>query len=145
MTDEEEEREVWPSRTGFVLAAMGSAIGLGNVWRFPYYCYKYGGGAFLVPYFIALFTTGIPLMILEYSVGQKFRTSAPVAFAKMDKRFGWVGWFALIMSMVVMLYYTVILSWSVLYMGKSFNLSWGADTKDYFLNDFLNLSNGPGD
>jgi len=141
---DEQEREVWPSRTSFVLAAMGSAVGLGNVWRFPYYCYKYGGGAFLIPYFIALFTAGIPLMVLEYSVGQKFRTSAPVAFAKINRRWGWVGWFALTMSFIVMLYYMVLMSWSLLYMGKSFNLSWGSDTSGYFLDDFLNVSSGPG-
>lgn len=142
--EEKEERDVWPSRTSFVLAAMGSAVGLGNVWRFPYYCYKFGGGAFLIPYFIALFTTGIPLMVLEYSVGQKFRTSAPVAFAKMDKRLGWIGWFALIMSMIVILYYMVIMSWSIIYMYKSFDLSWGDNTSDHFLNDFLSVSDGPG-
>lgn len=128
-----------------MLAAMGSAIGLGNVWRFPYYCYKYGGGAFLLPYFIALFTTGIPLMILEYSVGQKFRTSAPVAFAKINKRWGWVGWFALFMSLIVMMYYMVILSWSLIYMGKSLTLAWGNNTETHFLQDFLNVSDGPGD
>ncbi len=143
-TDEEEEREMWPNRASFVLAAMGSAVGLGNVWRFPYYCYKFGGGAFLIPYFIALFTTGIPLMILEYSCGHKYRTSAPVAFAKINRKWGWVGWFALTMSLIVMLYYMVIMSWSLLYMFKSFNLSWGTDTSDYFINDFLSRSSGPG-
>lgn len=140
----EEERDVWPSRTSFVLAAMGSAVGLGNVWRFPYYCYKFGGGAFLIPYFVALFTTGIPLMILEYSCGHKFRTSAPVAFARINRKWGWVGWFALTMSLIVMLYYMVIMSWSLLYMFKSFDLAWGSDTSDYFINDFLNRSDGPG-
>ena len=142
---EDNHREIWPSRTGFVLAAMGSAIGLGNVWRFPYYCYRYGGGAFLIPYFIALFTTGIPLMILEYNVGQKYRTSAPVAFARMDRRFGWVGWFALIMGTIVIMYYMVILSWSLLYMGKAATLDWGDDTSGHFLGSFLNASDGPGD
>lgn len=139
-----EKRELWPSRSSFVLAAMGSAVGLGNVWRFPYYCYKYGGGAFLIPYFIALFTSGIPLLILEYNIGQKFRTSAPVAFARMDKRFGWVGWFALFMGTIVIMYYMVILSWSLIYMGKSATLAWGDDPSGHFLNDFLNVSSGPG-
>ena len=142
--EEEQEREMWPNRASFVLAAMGSAVGLGNVWRFPYYCYKFGGGAFLIPYFIALFTTGIPLMILEYSCGHKFRTSAPVAFAKINKKWGWVGWFALTMSLIVMLYYMVIMSWSLLYMFKSFNLDWGSNTSDHFTNTFLNRSDGPG-
>jgi len=152
VTDEDEgtgekkgERETWPHWSSFVLAAMGSAVGLGNVWRFPYYCYKYGGGAFLVPYFIALFTTGIPLMILEFNVGHKFKTSAPVAFARMNKKWGWVGWFAIIMSIIVILYYMVIMAWSLSYLVKSFNLGWGDNAEHHFLNDFLNVSNGPGD
>jgi len=137
-------REMWPNRASFVLAAMGSAVGLGNVWRFPYYCYKFGGGAFLIPYFVALFTTGIPLMILEYSCGHKFRTSAPVAFSKINRKWGWVGWFALTMSLIVMLYYMVIMSWSLLYMFKSFDLAWGSNTGDYFNGEFLSRSSGPG-
>ncbi|RLF57467.1 MAG: sodium-dependent transporter, partial [Thermoplasmata archaeon] len=57
--------EKWQSRTAFLLAAIGSAVGLGNIWRFPYVCYRNGGGAFLIPYFVALFTVGIPLLIAE--------------------------------------------------------------------------------
>ena len=57
----------WQKRSSFILAAIGSAVGLGNVWRFPYICYQNGGGAFLIPYFVALFTTGIPQMILEFA------------------------------------------------------------------------------
>lgn len=138
------DRERWSSRSSFVLAAMGSAVGLGNVWRFPYYCYKYGGGAFLIPYFIALFTSGIPLLILEYNIGQMFRTSAPVAFARINRWFGWVGWFALFMGAIVIMYYMVILSWSFLYMGKSATLAWGDNPSEHFLSDFLNVTSGPG-
>ena len=82
---EEEESEGtkgethWPSRTGFLLAAIGSAIGLGNVWRFPYLAYEYNGGAFLIPYIIAMFVTGIPLLILEMGVA---RRSAPARHSR---------------------------------------------------------------
>ena len=63
------KRDQWGSKLGFIFAAIGSAVGLGNIWRFPYVVYKNGGGAFLIPYFVAIFTAGIPLMILEYAMG----------------------------------------------------------------------------
>ena len=75
-------REIWSSRTGFILAAVGSAVGLGNIWRFSYVTYENGGGAFLVPYFVALFTAGIPLMILEFGMGGKFKGAAPLALKR---------------------------------------------------------------
>ena len=78
------KRVHWDSRTAFVLAAIGSAIGLGNIWRFPYICYKYGGGAFLIPYFVALLTAGIPLMILEFAIGHRMAGSAPLSFSKIS-------------------------------------------------------------
>ena len=65
----EEQRENWGSRTGFVLAAIGSAVGLGNLWGFPYKLYRYGGGAFLIPYICAMLVIGIPVLILEFSPG----------------------------------------------------------------------------
>jgi len=75
-------RERWDNRTAFVLAAIGSAVGLGNVWRFPYVCYQNGGGAFLIPYFVALFTAVIPILILEFSLGTKFGKGAPGSLAR---------------------------------------------------------------
>ena len=79
-----EERERWGGRLPFIMAVIGSAVGLGNVWRFPYVASKSGGGAFLVPYFIALITAGIPLMIVEYTLGQKFQRGAPEALAAVN-------------------------------------------------------------
>lgn len=139
------EREKWPSRWSFVFAAIGSAIGLGNVWRFPYSCYKYGGGAFLIPYFVALLTAGIPLMILELSIGQKMRLSAPMAFTKINKKWGWVGWFAIFLSLGIVIYYTVVMAWCLVYLIHSFTLAWGDNASEFFIHDFLGLSSGPGD
>ena len=64
------QREQWGTHLGFILACIGSAVGLGNIWRFSYLAYKNGGGSFLVPYFIALISVGIPIMILEFAIGQ---------------------------------------------------------------------------
>ena len=84
-------RARWTSRTIFLFAAIGSAVGLGNVWRFPYLTYKYGGGAFLIPYLIALFIIGIPLIMLEFGLGQKFQKGAIDSFKKINKRIRGIG------------------------------------------------------
>lgn len=136
-------REHWDNRPAFVLAAIGSAIGLGNVWRFPYICFKYGGGAFLIPYIIALFTAGIPLLILEFSLGHKMAASAPESFRKIGVKKEWLGWFAILVALGITAYYAVIMSWCGNYFCYSFNLSWGKDTADFFNNKFLAISNGP--
>ncbi len=142
----EEKQEVqWSSRWGFLLAAVGSAIGLGNVWRFPNIAYEYGGGGFLIPYIIAMFVTGIPLLILEMGIGKTFRTSAPFAFIKMEKRMGWVGWMMLLFGFIVMSYYTVIIAWSLFYAGASTTLAWGADPTGFFYDRVVGVTDGPGD
>ena len=106
-----EKREHWDSRLGFLLATIGSAVGIGNIWRFSYIVYKNGGGAFLLPYFIALLTVGIPLLLLEQGVGHKLRASAPLVFHKITKKFEWVGWWSIAIVMFgVVLYYAVIIS-----------------------------------
>jgi NSS family neurotransmitter:Na+ symporter len=134
----------WSSRWGFILAAVGSAIGLGNVWRFPNIAYEYGGGAFLIPYIIAMFLSGIPLLILEMGIGKTLRTSAPFALIKLDKRMGWVGWMMLLFGFIVMSYYTVIIAWSLFYAGASVDLAWGTDPEGYFYNTVVGRTEGPG-
>jgi NSS family neurotransmitter:Na+ symporter len=134
------EKTYWPSRMSFVFAAIGSAIGLGNVWRFPYVCYANGGGAFLIPYLVALFTAGIPLMLLEMGLGHKMEAGAPTAFAKAGKRKEWLGWLAVGVGFIIVCYYAVIMAWSVNYFRFSFNLAWGQDTQGFFFNEFLNKS-----
>ncbi len=109
-------RERWNSRTAFVMAAVGSAVGLGNVWRFPVTCYRYGGGAFFIPYFVALLTAGVPLMILEYGIGQMMQGSAPKALGRVNRHTEWVGWFALLVGLVISIYYAIIMAYSVSYL-----------------------------
>ena len=137
------ERERWNNRIAFVMASIGSAVGLGNLWRFPYICYKNGGGAFLIPYFVALFTAGIPLMILEFSFGHRFQGSAPHSFASIKKRWEWVGWWALLIGFVITTYYNVVIAWSIDYLFYSFPLSWGDNAKEFFFSKFLNITSSP--
>ncbi len=137
-------REQWNSQLGFVLAAVGSAIGLGNIWRFSYMAYQYGGGAFLVPYVVALLTAGIPLLLLEFSMGHERGGSAPLAFARIDRRFEAVGWWAVTFVMFgIVLYYTVIIAWCLNYCVYSAGLAWGPDPNDFFFKQYLQLSQNP--
>lgn len=136
-------RENWDSHRAFILASIGSAIGLGNLWRFPFVCYENGGGTFLIAYFIALFTAGIPILLLELGIGHKFRLAAPGAFKKVDKRFEWVGWWAVLVSFVIVTYYAVVMAWSVMYGYFSLSDKWGSNPTSFFYNGFLGLTEGP--
>jgi len=139
-------RERWKSRSVFLLAAVGSAVGLGNVWRFPYVIYKYGGGAFLIPYLIALFVIGIPLLLLEFSLGQKFQKGAVRAFKSIHHKLGGIGALALLSGFVIVIYYAVIMAWSLVYLIYSFNfnLPWANDAEGFFFNNVLRLTEGVG-
>ena len=137
------ERGEWGTRAGFILAAVGSAIGLGNIWRFPYTTASNGGGAFLIAYIIALLTAGIPIMILEFGLGHKMKRSAPGAFKKLGANWEWLGWWQAAISFVIAVYYTAIIGWAMSYMMYSLNLSWGEDTKGFFFGNYLGLTDGP--
>ncbi|MFH1504829.1 MAG: sodium-dependent transporter [Candidatus Omnitrophota bacterium] len=137
-------RPQWKTHVGFLLAAVGSAIGLGNIWRFSYLCYKNGGGAFVLPYLIALFVVGIPLMILEIGLGHKMRGSAPASFAGISKKYEWLGWWQIIFVMFgIVLYYSVVISWCLNFFFFSSKLSWGQDPNTFFFKKFLMISKGP--
>jgi NSS family neurotransmitter:Na+ symporter len=137
-------RDRWDSRAGFVLAAVGSAVGLGNVWRFPYICYKNGGGAFLIPYFVALLTAGIPLLILEYALGHRMQAGAPKSFENVSQKTGYVGWWAVFAGFAIVTYYAVIMAWCFGYLIHSLSVAWGANAESFFHYTFLQLSSGPG-
>lgn len=139
----EEKRDQWGSKLGFILSAVGSAIGLGNIWRFPYVAYTNGGGAFLIPYFFAIFTAGIPLLILEYGMGHKFKGSTPLAMARASKRWEWLGWWPTINAFIILTYYSMILSWAVNYLKLSFNKGWGNNLNEFFHKDFIQLTSSP--
>ena len=132
-----QQRENWSGRTGFIIAAIGSAVGLGNIWRFPYVAYDNGGGAFMVPYLIALLTAGIPLLFLDYIIGHKYRTAAPRAYKKFSPSGQFVGWWQTLVSFVIAIYYAAVIVWAGSYMFFSFGQKWGEDTTNFFVSDFV--------
>lgn len=132
-----EQRESWSARSGFIIAAIGSAIGLGNIWRFPYVAYENGGGAFLIPYLIALFAAGLPLLFLDYAVGQKYRGAPPTAFKRIKKSFESLGWWQTMVPFVIAIYYASILSWAGSYVFFSLNQKWGDDPQTFFFSNYL--------
>lgn len=133
------KREQWGSRAGFILAAVGSAIGLGNIWRFPYMAYENGGGAFFIPYLFAMVSAGIPFMIMEFTLGHKLRGAAPRAFSKLGGKLEWLGWFQVFIAAVIAVYYIAVIGWAISYLGFSFTQSWGADTNAFFFGEYLQL------
>ncbi len=141
-----EERAIWGSKFGFLMAAIGSAVGLGNIWRFSYVTYDNGGAAFLIPYLVAILVAGIPLMILEYGFGHKERGSSPLSFGNHGRFMEGVGWWMPTVATIgIQLFYAVVMAWCVRYFFFSFTLAWGADTEAFFYKEFLNLSKGPFD
>lgn len=140
----QQPREQWATRTGFLMAAIGSAIGLGNIWRFPAVAYDNGGGAFLLPYLVALLTAGIPLLIMEYTIGRKYRMSPPAALRRMARPAEVLGWWQVMVSFVIATYYAVILAWAVRYVGFSVGQQWGADPEAFLFGTFLKVAPAPG-
>jgi NSS family neurotransmitter:Na+ symporter len=98
-----------------------------------------------VPYLIALFLTGVPLLVLEMGIGKTMRMSPPYALRKLDKRVAWVGWFMLGLGFVIISYYSVVIAWSLVYTGASAGLSWGDNTQAFFDDHVVGVTAGPGD
>jgi neurotransmitter:Na+ symporter, NSS family len=139
-----DNRPQWGTRAGFIFAAVGSAVGLGNIWRFPAVAYENGGGAFFLPYLFALLTAGIPLLILEFTLGQKYRGSAPLTFARINKKSEALGWWQLAISFVISTYYAVIIAWAMSYSKFSFTLAWGDKPDEFLFGEYLHLADKPG-
>ncbi len=135
-------RDRWPSRIAFIYAAIGCAVGLGNVWRYPYLAHKFGGGAFLIPYLIALFVAGIPLLILEFALGQKIQKGAVDSLAAIKKKLSGLGWWALFTAFIVISYYVAVMAWSFIYLFVSPGVQWSADPETYFFSNVLQISDG---
>ena len=127
------KRDRWRGRFVFIMAAVGSAVGLGNVWRFPYVAFENGGGAFLIPYFVALITAGIPLMILEYALGQKFQSGPPRAMGQINKGFKWVGWMALLVGLSISFYYVIIMAYCWFFTFASPGMEWTKPVSEKYI------------
>ncbi|KAM9385735.1 sodium-dependent serotonin transporter [Pholidichthys leucotaenia] len=118
--DQQPSRPTWSRQIEFTLAGIGCAVGLGNVWRFPYLCYRSGGGAFLIPYLLMLFVLGIPLLYMELTVGQYTRRGPVHALATVCPLFKGVGMASVAISFIMCTYYNVVITWALYYLFSSF-------------------------
>ena len=138
-----EKRDTWNSRFTFILASVASAVGLGNMWRFPGIVYQNGGGAFLIPYFIAIVTAGIPLLAMEISLGKHFQAGSPIALKKLNPHFEWIGWLGVGTASCIASYYSTVLAWVIYYVYLSFSSPWmHKAAADVFMKDALHVSSG---
>jgi neurotransmitter:Na+ symporter, NSS family len=131
---EESGRATWSNKTAFILAAAASAVGLGNMWRFPYLAAKFGGGTFIFTYLILVFTFGVSLLLLEIALGRKTRLSAIGAFGAYGKKFTFIGLLASIVPFIITPYYCIIGGWVIKYMVAfvTTDVSSLADGGDFF-------------
>ncbi|XP_040007293.1 sodium- and chloride-dependent GABA transporter ine [Xiphias gladius] len=118
--DQQLSRPTWSRQIEFTLAGIGCAVGLGNVWRFPYLCYRSGGGAFLVPYLFMLVVLGIPLLYMELTVGQYMRRGPVHALANVCPLLKGVGMASVAISFIMCTYYNVVITWALYYLFSSF-------------------------
>ncbi len=116
-------RAGWSSRSAFILAAVGSAVGLGNAWRFPGLVAKHGGGTFLIVYLIGMLVVGIPLLMMEIAIGRRTRSGAPDALRVLNKKFEPIGWAATANAFVITTYYAVVFAWVLVMAFFSFRFA----------------------
>ena len=135
------QQNQWDSSVAFIFAMIGAAVGLGNIWRFSYVLYSNGGGSFFIPYLIAIAIMGIPFLILEYGVGFTFKESFSAIMRRINPKFEIIAWILVLFVFIVTIYYMVILSWDLVYLGSSFTFSWGTDAAYYFVSKVGGSSN----
>lgn len=135
-------RETWSRRLEFTLACVGYAVGLGNVWRFPYLCYRSGGGAFIIPYLVMVLLCGIPLLLMEYTIGQ-YTSLGPVhALARICPLLKGVGVATVVISFLLCTYYNVIITWALYYLFNSFRATFPWQSCNNTWNVVENCSDG---
>ena len=137
------QRSSFTGKIGFVLAAAGSAVGLGNIWRFPYLAAQYGGGIFLFVYIALALTFGFSLMIAEIAIGRKTKLSAISAFGALDRRFSFIGVIAAIIPAIILPYYSVIGGWVLKYIFGFLGGQSGAMASDSYFGSYISKVGEP--
>ncbi|CAG5923151.1 unnamed protein product [Menidia menidia] len=138
----EAQRPTWSGQLEFILATVGYAVGLGNVWRFPFLCYSSGGGAFIVPYLVMVLLCGIPLLFMEFAIGQYSRLGPVHALAKICPLLKGVGLATVVISFIFSTYYNILMSWALYYLFNSFQASLPWTSCNNTWNVVENCSNG---
>ena len=138
-----EKRGNFTGKLGFVLAAAGSAVGLGNIWRFPYLAAKYGGGIFLLVYLLLVLTFGFTLMLGEIALGRKTGLSAIGAFKSLNKKYAFIGYLAALVPMIILPYYSVIGGWVMKYLATFISGNTDAAATDAFFGGFISSAGEP--
>ncbi len=139
----EQKRSSFTGKIGFVLAAAGSAVGLGNIWRFPYLAAKYGGGIFLLVYILLSVTFGFSLMVAEIAIGRKTGLSAVGAYQKLNKKFSFIGYLGAIIPMLILPYYSVIGGWVTKYVSVYLLGQGSAAANDGYFSEFMSSNIEP--
>ncbi len=133
----------WDSSTGFLIAMIGAIIGLSGIWKFSYLMYENGGGTFLIPYILAIVIMAIPILVLEFGVGFKFKSSLPKVFYNIKSEFEIIAWFIVVLIFIVLIYYTCIMSWDLIYIVLSLFKGWGSNPSVFFTTTLLHSTSNP--
>ena len=136
----ETEKSEWNSNFAFMMAMIGSAVGLGNIWRFPNVLYSNGGGSFMIPYIVSLFLLGISFVLVEYAVGFKFKKSIARILYSVSKKLEPVAWFILLTVFLITTYYVCVVGWDFIYIILSFTKAWGSNPDLFFSNNVLHAT-----
>ena len=136
----ETKKSEWNSNFAFMMAMIGSAVGLGNIWRFPNVLYSHGGGSFMIPYIVSLFLLGISFVLVEYAVGFKFKKSIARILFTVSKKLEPVAWFILLTVFLITTYYVCVVGWDFIYIILSITKAWGANPDLYFANNVLHAT-----
>ena len=133
----------WDSSTGFLIAMIGAIIGLSGIRKFSYLMYENGGGTFLIPYILAIVIMAIPILVLEFAVGFKFKSSLPKIFYNIKSEFEIIAWFIVFLIFIVLIYYTCIMSWDLIYIILSLFKGWGSNPSVFFTTTLLHSTSNP--